>query len=144
MDTRTQMAGKSPKPTRSTVKLAETQRQMAERIRAARSDAQPGNIFTPAIAEYLRRRIAATLSGPEGTRIRASLRHAEPLKGFVPKINEEYPEGVPLQSTPPTLLLNLPNLPKELQYRIVGNYLVLHDTGSNIIVDFIPNVMPNS
>jgi hypothetical protein len=41
-------------------------------------------------------------------------------------------------------LLNLPELPKELQYRIVGNDLVLHDTAPDIIVDFIPNVFPKS
>ncbi len=144
LDIRTQLAGKSPKPTSSTVKLAESRQQMAERIRAARPDAQPGTIFTPAITEYFRRQVATTLAGPEGQRIRASLKHAEPVKGFVPKINEQYPQNVPLQSTPPTLLLNLPKLPKELQYRIVGNYLVLHDTGPNIIVDFIPHVIPQS
>lgn len=144
MDTRTQQAGKSPKPTSSSAKLAESRQQMAQRTQAARSGTQPGNIFTPAIANYFRRQIAATLSGPQGARVRSSLRHAEPHKGFVPKVNEKYPEGVPLQSTPPTLLLNLPDLPKELQYRIVGNDLVLLDTAPNIIVDFIRNVIPTS
>jgi hypothetical protein len=51
---------------------------------------------------------------------------------------------VALQSTPPSLLLNLPPLPKELEYRIVGRELVLHDTAPGIIVDFIPNVVPQS
>ena len=90
----------------------------------------------------MRRQISATLSGPEGAKVRASLRHAEPLRGLKLRVNEVYPEGVPLQSTPPTLLLNLPPLPKDLEYRIVGRTLVLHDTVPNLVVDFIPDAIP--
>lgn len=144
LDLRTQLAGKSPRPTSSTAKLAESQQQMAARIRAARPQAPPGTIFTPEIAQYFRRQIAATLTGPSGKRIRTSLVHAEPVDGFAPKINEQYPQGVPLQSTPPSLLLNLPHLPQELQYRIIGQDLVLLDTAPNIIVDYISHVLPQS
>lgn len=144
LDARKQLAGKSPRPTNSTAKLEESRRQMAQGVQAARPDARPGAIFTPAITDYFRRQIAATLAGPEGSSIRTSLRHAEPVKGFVPKVNQQYPRGVPLQSTPAGLLLNLPQLPKELQYRIVGDYLVLLDTAPNTIVDFIPHVLPQS
>jgi hypothetical protein len=59
-------------------------------------------------------------------------------------VNQVYPQGIPLQSTPPTLLLNLPTLPKELEYRIVGRNLVLHDIVPNIIVDFIPDAIPSA
>jgi hypothetical protein len=142
LDQRTQQAGTSPRPTNSSVKLAETQQQMAERIRAARAGARQGDIFTPTISEYFRRRIAATLSGPQGKRILASLRRAEPVKAVDVRVNAEYPQSKPLQSTPPTLLLNLPELPKELQYRIVGSSLILYDTAPNIVVDYIPHALP--
>jgi hypothetical protein len=56
--------------------------------------------------------------------------------------NAKYPRNLPLQSTPPTLLMNLPQLPKELQYRIVGSTLMLYDMSSGLIVDFIPNAVP--
>jgi hypothetical protein len=56
--------------------------------------------------------------------------------------NAKYPRNLPLQSTPPTLLMSLPPLPKELQYRIVGSTLVLYDMSSGLIVDFIPNAVP--
>jgi hypothetical protein len=59
-------------------------------------------------------------------------------------VNAAYPATLPLQSTPPTLLLNLPRLPKELEYRIVGRDMALHDTVTNLIVDFIPNAIPAS
>jgi hypothetical protein len=144
MRMRKKEAGSPPKPTNSSTKLAESEGQMADSIRAARSGAHQGDIFTPQIAQCFRDQIAATLSGPQGSKIRASLKHAEPLSGISLKVNEKYPQGVALQSTPPSLLLNLPILPKELEYRIVGNDLVLHDIAPNIIVDFIPNAVPQS
>jgi hypothetical protein len=58
------------------------------------------------------------------------------------QINQSYPENVPLQSTPPTLLLNLPQLPDGLEYRILGRELVLRDGNANIIVDYVPNALP--
>ena len=66
------------------------------------------------------------------------------MRGIVLKVNSAYPATLPRQSTPPTLLLNLPRLPKELEYRIVGRDLALHDTVTNLIVDFIPNAIPAS
>jgi len=58
------------------------------------------------------------------------------------QINQSYPENLPFQSTPPTLLLNLPELPKGLEYRILGRELVLRDSDANIIVDYVPNALP--
>jgi hypothetical protein len=48
-----------------------------------------------------------------------------------------------LQSTPPTLLANLPRLPGELEYRIVGQTLVLYDVSSDLIADLLPNAISN-
>jgi hypothetical protein len=47
-----------------------------------------------------------------------------------------------LQSTPPTILMNLPRLPPELEYRINGRALVLRDTNANLVVDLIPDAIP--
>jgi hypothetical protein len=60
------------------------------------------------------------------------------------QINQSYPEEIPLQSTPPTLLLTLPELPKGLEYRILGRELVLRDSDANIVVDYIPNALPET
>ena len=43
---------------------------------------------------------------------------------------------------PPTLLRQLPDLPNELAYRIIGRALALQDIKANLIVDFIPNAIP--
>jgi len=137
-------AGGSPKPTKDPAQLAEERRQFADKVQSARADSKQGDVFTPGIAAYFKRQIAATFAGPNGRKIRVSLKHAEPIQGLHLKINGAYPQAVPRQSTPPTLLLNLPRLPKELEYRIVGRDLALHDIATNLIVDFIPNAIPNS
>ena len=137
-------AGDSPKPAKEPAKLAESRKQIADKVVTERADAKPGDVFTPEIAAYFKRQIAATFAGSEGAKIRASLRGAEPIDGVALKVNGAYPQGVPLQSTPPTVLLNLPRLPKELEYRIVGRDFALHDTVTNLIVDFIPNAIPAS
>lgn len=136
--------GVAKKPTDSAGKLADQKQQAEQRIRESRPSAQQGDIFTPQIGAYFKKQIAATLKGPDGMKIRASLRRAEPLPNLRLEVNEPYPRNLPLQSTPPTLLLNLPRLPGELQYRIVGTTLVLYDTASDLIVDFLPDAVPAS
>jgi hypothetical protein len=132
------------KPTDSPDKLAQQKQQTTEKTKAARPTAQRGDIFTPAIAAYFKKQIEVTLRGAGGQKVRASLRHAEPLPNVQLQVNAKYPKNLPLQSTPPTLLMNLPQLPKELQYRIVGSTLVLYDMGSGLVVDFIPNAVPTA
>jgi hypothetical protein len=75
-------------------------------------------------------------------RIEKSLKHAEPVRMPRLRINHAYPEHVPLQSTPPTLLQNLPRLPPDIEYRIVGHDLTLLDAKANLIIDLIPNAIP--
>ena len=129
------------KPTDSSSKLAQQKQQTAEKTKEARPEAQRGDIFTPVVTAYFKQQIESTLRGPEGGKVRASLRHAEPLPNVQLKVNTRYPRNLPLQSTPPTLLKNLPPLPKELQYRIVGSTLALYDMASGLVVDFIPGAV---
>jgi len=97
--------------------------------------------FAPEIAAEFRRLIGIAMKVPDTTHVQQSLKHAEPVRLKL-RVNYSYPEGVPLQSMPSTLLMNLPKLPPELDYRVVGHDLVLRDTIGNLIVDLIPNAMP--
>lgn len=137
------LAGELPKlkPTSSAEALADHERELAQRISSARQGAAEGDIFTPAIAAEFRRLLAITMQGHQGKRIRRSLKAAEPVQ-LALRVNEPYPHRIPLQSSPPSLLLNLPKLPKELEYRVVGHSLVLRDADANLIVDFIPDAIP--
>lgn len=129
-----------PKNTDSAEKIAEYQHQLAEKIRALRPDAKQGDIFTPEITGVFGRLIRQSLNSPDGEKIRKSYEHAEPLHGIRLDVNQTYPDGTPLQSMPPSLLLNLPQLPKEVEYRFVGRELVLRDLAANLIVDVIPDI----
>jgi len=130
------------KPTDSPVRIALHERKLADRIRRVRYGVPQGNIFAPEIAAEFRRLIALAMQGKNASHVDQSLQHAEPGKHGL-RINEAYPApGFPLQSTPPTLLLNLPSLPPELDYRVVGSNLVLRDAKANLIVDFVPNAVP--
>jgi hypothetical protein len=37
--------------------------------------------------------------------------------------------------------MNLPQLPEELEYRIIGKDMILRDVHANIVVDFIPKAI---
>ena len=134
--------GTAPRSSSSAYKVAETQETLASKTKALRPRATQGEIFTPEVTAYFRKRISGVLAGTEGSKIRASLRHAEPVHGLALRVNEQYPEGVPLQSAPPSLLSVLPILPDSLEYRIVGRSLVLRDVAPNLVVDFISNALP--
>jgi len=129
-----------PKGSESPDKIARYQRDLAERIRSARSPAKEGDIFTAQIAALFRKLITNSINGPDGAKIRTSYERAEPIRGVHLAVDQTYPDGLPLQSMPPSLLLNLPRLPKELEYRFVDHELVLRDIAANLVVDLIPDL----
>ena len=64
------------------------------------------------------------------------------VPSFDVSVNHAYPPSVPVGRFPPRLLRRLPRLPDGLAYRMVGPHLVLRDNYANVIVDFIPDVLP--
>ncbi|HWC19893.1 MAG TPA: hypothetical protein VG498_22965 [Terriglobales bacterium] len=130
----------APKGTESSGRIAEYQRDLAERIRAARPDAKQGDIFTADVTNLFRRLIENSINGPDGSKIRTSYERAEPIRGVRLTVDQAYPDGLPLQSMPPSLLLNLPKLPKKLEFRFVDHELLLRDIAANLIVDLIPDL----
>jgi hypothetical protein len=135
--------GKMPKlkSTNAVADIRRHTRALREVIRQNRSSANQGDIFTSAIATEFRRLIGLAMVGGNTRRVERSMKSAEPVRMAL-KVNDSYPSGIPRQSTPPTLLLNLPPLPPELEYRIVGKSLVLLDSKANIVVDVMPNALP--
>jgi hypothetical protein len=121
--------------------IIDGQKDLAAKIRAARGKAQQGDIFSPEIAKQFRRLLALAMAGQNDAHIKKSLERAEPVR-LTLHVNEAYPANIPLQSTPPTILMNLPRLPPELEYRIAGRALVLRDAAANIVVDLIPDAIP--
>ena len=131
----------SSKPTAEPQAILDRQHQLAREIRKARSQAHQGEIFTPEISTEFRRLLGLARDGKADGNIKKSLERAEPVR-LTLYVNDAYPPEIPLQSTPPTILMNLPPLAPDLEYRIAGTALVLRDSDANIIVDLIPDAIP--
>lgn len=132
------------KPTDSPHTINERRRLLASRIQMDRRQAKQGDIFSPPLSQLYKRLISMAYQASGPAKVSTSLRHDEPVSDVRVQVNGLYPEVIPLQTTPPSILLNLPPLPPELDYRIVGQSLVLRDTGANMIVDYIPGAIPRS
>jgi hypothetical protein len=117
-----------------------SQQALAMRMRFARHDARPGDLFTPPIATALRRAMDPELRGPAALEARESIREDAPAT-FVLVVNGSFPEGAPRSTMPGNLLQILPPLPNGLEYRIVDTHLVLIDVDANIVVDYMLDVM---
>jgi hypothetical protein len=114
---------------------------LANAIRAARPDAKAGDIFTPSAAALIRKTIADNYR--HSPAVRDTRKDAEiELPDFTPVVNEPYPSTSPLATFPPTLLMVLPPLPDQLEYRIVTHHLILRDVAANLIVDVLPKAVP--
>ena len=128
--------------TKQREEIVERRHALAQKIRETRSNAQPGDIFTPAASEEFRQVIRNVFQGPSGPNVRKTIRQGEPVSGLHLTVNSEYPEHLPVTTVPPTLLLRLPELPSELAYRIIGHDFVLQDIEARVVVDFISGALP--
>ena len=116
---------------------------LAAKIEGARKEAQQGDIFTPDSQKAFRRAIDHALSGKHAKRIDRTIVQGEPVKLDL-YVNKAYPEKIPVTTVPPTLLQHFPKLPKNIEYRIVGDDLVLEDTESRVVIDIFPSAFPNA
>ena len=115
---------------------------LAEKTQTARASAKQGDIFTAEMRPVFRRLLAPEMKGEEGRDAKAIIKDDAPAPGTVAfKVNAKYPEKQPKPTMPANLLLNLPPLPEPLEYRVVGQHLLLLDTATDLIVDYILNVI---
>lgn len=120
--------------------VAARQKAVAERIRGARKGAKPGDVIVSEVRPLLRQRIDGALS------VRPAAQQKEIATGnpaheggvHVPiTVNASYPAAAPRSNMPPEVLAVLPPLPKQLEYRFVGDHLLLLDVEADLIVDFM-------
>lgn len=117
------------------------QKKFVESLRAMRAGTKPGYIFNPRTAGYFRTIIKTEVPPRDKAEIRQTILEAD-TRGVPLKVNYPYPETKELTQIPPTLLLKLPQLPKEVKYRYVGRRLLLVDTDNNLIVDYMLDALP--
>jgi hypothetical protein len=109
--------------------------QLAHRIRDARSSRR-GQLFVSGMDAQVKQMLdlrvdAATI---------AAIMDDGPAE-FDVDINDTYSKRRPLATMPPNILLRLPDLPRDMEYRFVGRHLVIRDIRANIIIDEIPYVL---
>lgn len=117
------------------------QKRFIEALRTARTYAKPGYVFTRQTADYFRALIKSEFKGTDRAELRETVLEAD-TKGVPMRVNYPYPETKELAQVPPTLLLKVPQLPKEVKYRFVGRHMLLVDTDNGLIVDYMLNALP--
>ena len=117
-------------------------KQFQERVRTARAGARQGEMFTPDAAGLIRRMIKEEFKGKERIEFRDTVLREADTKAVPLRVNYPYPESQELLEMPATLLLRLPQLPKQVRYRFVGRNLLLVDRENGLIVDFMTNALP--
>jgi hypothetical protein len=126
--------------TRDPAKISQREVALGDAIRRLRAGAKPGDIFVeevrPVLIEAIREDFAKRSAAD-----RKALVEDMPANTKL-AVNMTYPSSLPLGTVPARLLRELPDLPPELEYRIVARHLILRDAKANIIVDFIRNAVP--
>jgi hypothetical protein len=121
-------------------KLVAEKKVLADRVIAARAGARPGDIFTPDVQPVFKRLLKPVLKGTDGAENKKTITEESPA--IAVKVNAPYPEKQPLSTVPPDVLKQLPQLPKDLEYRFVQKHLILFDSRANLVVDVLPNAIP--
>ena len=118
---------------------------LAGAIRAGRSAAQPGDLFTADVRLVFRVEIRDALAAARIAveDLRAALeQEAEPDADHpLVGINKPFPWAFGA-AVPPVLLDALPPLPVDLQYRFIGRDLLLVDVEADLVIDILPNALP--
>lgn len=117
------------------------QRALGKSIQDARKDAKPGDLFTPESQVVFKRLLARVFGGPDGAALKASIMDENPGVANL-KVNDRYPDTVPVSTIPPQVLEELPKLPEEMEFRFVGNDMILMDTHAHIVADIVKNAFP--
>jgi hypothetical protein len=105
-----------------------------ELVRKERISAKVGDLFTSDIAQYIRKAIQENFKGAKRQRLKKTVADEKPTEVTL-RVNYPYPNDEKVVNMPPTLLLKLPELPKQLHYEFVGRHLILLDRETRLIVD---------
>jgi hypothetical protein len=128
---------RGPVKNSSSTQLTNASDALAAAIERARKDAKPGSIFSAPVAAMFKRSIAETIKKEHLQPVLADI-DDDRTPGPAPKVHLRLPVTAQMATMPPALLKALPQLPKELEYRILGRYLVLRDVDASLILDYIP------
>jgi hypothetical protein len=121
-------------------KVSRREAALGEMIKTLRPAAREGDVFGTDFRPILEREVRGDFRNRSAAD-RKALIHELPAKMKL-AVNMTYPAELPLATFPARLLSKLPDLPPELEYRIVGRHLVLRDVTANIVVDVARDIVP--
>lgn len=130
-----------PTPNSTSTELNRASDVLAAAIQRARAKAKPGDLFVAPFTPVLKRRVVEVVRSENLGPVLADIDDESPGQ-VTPTVHLRFPVAAPMATMPPSLLAALPPLPKVLEYRIVGEYLVLRDVEAALIIDFIPAAIP--
>ena len=122
-------------------KIDERQRALLLLIQKARPDAKPGDVFTAEMTVFVKALLNRVFAGPDGKQLLSSIMDENPVDIKL-TVTQRYPDAVPFTTMPPEVLTALPDLPEELEFRFIGDDLILLDPHAHVIVDFVPDALP--
>jgi hypothetical protein len=125
----------------SSSQLTDASDVLAGAIQRSRQDARAGSMFGEPVASVIKRRIADAVRTEQLVSTLADI-DDEGGAGPSPKVHLRLPVTAQMATMPSSLLKVLPPLPKELEYRILGSYLILRDVDASLILDYIPAAVP--
>jgi hypothetical protein len=107
---------------------------LARAVQRARPQRPQGTFFDPAAADAIRGRLRDLL-----------VRLPKVLEGIddedprprTPAVYARFPAASPMATMPPSLLAVLPAVPPELEYRLVGEDLILRDVDAGLVLDVL-------
>jgi hypothetical protein len=134
--------GKVPnlKRTDDPEEIAKREQALAQMIMTLRNQAPANEIFAKEYQPHFVKIVQDDFANRSAAD-RKALVHELPRNVKV-DVNTVYPTTIPLITFPAGLLRKLPDLPPELEYRIVGRHLILRDVKANLIVDVLRDVVP--
>jgi hypothetical protein len=106
----------------------------------ARGNARPGEYFIEEFQPVVRQIVKADFAKRSNAERKALI--VELPKDVKVSVNTLYPTTIPLVTFPSNLLKALPDLPPELEYRMVYRDLILRDVEGNYVVDIMTEVFP--
>jgi ABC-type transporter MlaC component len=140
---RDRVKGRLPKLSKESTpeQIAAHEKAAVDALRVARAGAKPGDLFTKDIADYIRTTLKTEFKGTDEKEIRKVILDDE-TKPVALRVNYPYPEANAFTEMTATVLLKLPQLPKQVKYRYVRRNLFLVDSDNNLIVDYMIDALP--